>query len=141
MSRCFVIALILLFVAQCPCYCNVWRNPERSGTFTVNEPIMTTGVTADGQPVDDLTVFSPTTSRIYCFVSIEGPESVRLGSRWYQEGELLYDSGLSEVGADRLIWWSMRTTAEEFEEGNYRVEIYAISAPIKVKYFTIRESK
>jgi len=141
MKRCLILAAITLLVAQCPCYCNVWRNPERSGAFVVNDPIMTTGLTADGQPVDNLTTFSSTTSRIYCFVSIQGPESVRLGSRWYREDELLYDSGLIEVGSDRYISWSMSRTAEEFEEGNYRVEIYAISDAILVKRFTIRRSK
>ncbi len=139
MNRYLILAAIILLVAQCPCYCNVWRNPERSGPFVVHDPIMTTGLTADGQPVDNVTTFDSTTSRIHCFVNIQGPESVRLGSRWYREDELLYDSGLVEVGADRYISWSMSRTADEFEEGNYRVEIYVISDPIKVKHFAIRK--
>ncbi len=109
------------------------------GPIYIKDVILTTGLNADGSPVDDVTQFVPAQSRIYCVVKVEAPPGpMRWWAKGYYEDRLLRDAPLM---FDKQGAWAIQVyPGQMFAEGQYRVEIYLDGSrkPAKVVYFTVK---
>jgi hypothetical protein len=102
--------------------------------ITITDVILTTGVDAQGQPIDDVTRFAPTVERIYCVVTVQAPKPINMGARWYYKDILIFEQ--AQTVDQRGYWW-IRPTGEAFPEGQYRVEIYLAKESSRTVYFTV----
>jgi hypothetical protein len=114
----------------------ILRNTDlRQGTITITDIVMTSELDEEGQPVSATTYFSADQPRIYCHVTVSSPKPVNVGIRWYREGELIFvDSAL--VNGWRAFYIEP-LPGEQFQEGNYKVEIYFVEKSVREIEFTI----
>jgi len=110
------------------------RITRTSGTVTITDVVLTSGIDAEGNPVDNVTRFDPTVGYICCVVKLTAPKPIRIGTRWYHEDTLIYEQAITE---DRTGYWCIERTGEAFPEGQYRVEVYLVERPERVIYFTV----
>lgn len=114
-------------------------NPNRSGEVYINEPVMAKGTDEQHNPIEPTTIFKTTDKRIYCTISVEGPEGVRLSARWYYGEKLIYDKMIDLGKQRRGAWWLKVAPGQKFPAGDYRIEIYLTKEPLKVVMFKVVE--
>lgn len=133
-----LIILVMLPVVMSGCI-RIARDPERSGTIYVGEPVMSKAIDERGDPIEPTTVFKTTDKRIYCTIDIRGPDHVRLGARWYYGDKLIYDRVIDFGRQRRGGWWVDVGPDGKFPPGDYRVEIYLLKDPIRTSLFQVTE--
>jgi len=110
----------------------MWTSAQR---VTITSVVLTTGLDALGRPVDNITRFDPTASRIYCVVTIDASRPIYVGTRWYYNDTLIMDKGQT---VDKSGYMSIyRMDGTPLPEGQYRVEIYLVKQPERTVYFTV----
>jgi hypothetical protein len=132
-----VAALLLIFTATA-CL-GIRINPGRSGDIYLDDPVMAKGADAQSGPIDRTNVFRSTDDRIYCTISIRGPDGVHLGARWYYMDKLITDRVIDLGTQRRGAWWLQRPPRGAFPVGDYRIEIYLVKSADKVAYFKVVE--
>lgn len=112
---------------------SIWvAGPQR---ITITSVILTTGVDAQGKPIDNVTHFASTVGRIYCVVTIDAPKPVQVGARWYYNNTLIYDQAITVDKSGYMALY--RKDGTPFPEGQYRVEIYLVKETERTVYFTV----
>ena len=135
----FILQLMtLLTLAVMLGSCTIAVNPDRSGTIYIGDPVTSRGSDDQGVPLDPTKTFKTSDKKIYCTVTIQGPNGVRLGARWFYEDKLVHDVIL-DYGTHRIGVWSLEPPGGQFPAGQYRVEIYLLKDPIKVVTFEVIE--
>lgn len=118
--------------------CRGWNSQGASGAVWLDDPIMTSSVNEDLEPIDKRDTFPLSTTKVYCFERIKGPEKVVLGVKWYKDDELIARNTL-EFGPKRKSYAMLvRGDGAPLGAGNYRCEIYATSKPLRTVEFTIK---
>lgn len=112
----------------------ITRITRVSGTVTITDVVLTSGIDAEGNPVDNVTQFDPTVDYICCVVTLSAPKPVHIGTRWYHEDTLIYEQAITE---GRTGYWCIERTGVAFSEGQYRVEVYLVERPERIVYFTV----
>jgi hypothetical protein len=111
---------------------NIWFS--HTGIM-ITDVILTTGLDAQGRPVDNVTRFDPSVGRIYCVVTIDAPKPISLGMRWYFGDTLIMDQAQTVNNSGYMSIY--RKDGTPFPEGQYRVEIYLAKEPSRTVYFTV----
>jgi len=119
--------------------CHGWNTEGESGAVWLDDPVMASGIDVQRlEPVDVRTTFPITTTKVYCFERIKGPERVILGVHWYKDDELIAQNTI-EFGPERKSYAVLaRMDGAPLGAGNYRCEIYATSKPLRTVDFTIK---
>lgn len=103
--------------------------------ITVEDVILTTGVDAQQEPVDQVAHFTPTIRTMYCVVKMSAPKPIPVVVRWYYQETLI---GEESQTIDRTgVWWIRRTERPSFPEGPYRVEVYLYGYLVRTAHFTV----
>lgn len=126
--------LLVVLVCVCGLAALITKCTRVSGTVTITDVILTTGIDAQGNPVDNVTQFDPTVDRICCVVTLSAPKPVHIGTRWYHEDTLVYEQAITE---DHIGHWCIERIGATFPEGHYRVEVYLVERPERIVYFTV----
>lgn len=112
------------------------RIERTSGSITITDVYLTTGLDAQGQPLPATTQFPPGQPRIYCVVTISAPKPVNVGVRWFYGDELIFDSMALVDG--RRAYFIEPPPGKVFSEGEYRVEVYLVKDPVRVIHFSVK---
>ncbi len=133
LGGCFLVILLCVGgLAAAGATGKIWFS---SSKINIADVVLTTGLDAQGMPVDNVTQFAPTASRIYCVVTIDAPKPIFVGTRWYYNDTLIMDKGQT---VDKSGYMSLyRKDGSPFPEGQYRVEIYLVKEPSRTVYFTV----
>jgi hypothetical protein len=103
--------------------------------INITDVVLSTGVNDQGRPVDNVTRFAPTASRVYCTVQVSAPKPVHVGVRWYYQDALILDQAQT---VDQIGHWMLyRDDGNPFDKGQYRVEVYLVERPSRTIYFTV----
>ena len=106
-----------------------------SSKITITNIILTTGLDAQGRPIDNVTHFDPNVGRIYCVVTINAPKPINVGMRWYYNDTLIMDQSQTMNKSGYMSIY--RKDGSSFPEGRYRVEIYLVRQPERIVYFIV----
>jgi len=104
------------------------------GPYSIDEVILTSELDQDGQPVNNLTKFTPSQT-INCWVGIRGIKGL-IGMRWYYQDQLVYN-GYGATEWQQISTYIRSTPPQLLPKGQYRVEIYTVEKPHETVYFTV----
>ena len=110
----------------------IWTSAQR---VTITNVVLTSGLDAQGRPIDSDVQFDPFVGRIYCVVTIDAPRPIYVGTRWYYDDTLIMDAHqtISESGYMLLY----RKDGSPFPQGQYRVEVYLVKEAERIVYFKV----
>lgn len=131
-----LLAMLTVLVGLSGCL-SIGPNLERSGSIFIEDPVMAKATDDQNNPIDPTTAFKTTDKRMYCTISIKGPDGVRLGARWYYGDRLITDQVIDFGTQRRAAWFLESPPGGSFPAGDYRIEIYLVHSPDKVVYFTV----
>jgi len=95
-----------------------------ASTANISNPVMTTGIDDNYQPVDDLNVF-PVNSVIYVVADMKNaPSDTQITFTWYIENEVLDSVTVSNGDVSDAPVFSYLPAELTTVPGNYSVEIY-----------------
>lgn len=117
------------------------ENEEVTQGIDLGDVVTAEGIGADNEPIDETDRFD--SSQDYIYVVAEADfieEGTTLFARWYRDDEPFEDS--SEIVADRdyrdtYIEFHLENLDNRFEEGDYRVEIFANGNPVAEADFEV----
>lgn len=123
--------LVLLLLGGC-------NYPGSKGPVWLDEPIVTSGISLDEEPVDEVRVFDYGVTKAYCFMTLHGPENVKLFVRWYFEDQLVIeqfvDFGQERKAAPFLDYGA----GQPLPPGKYRCEFGVVAEkPLRVANFRV----
>ena len=103
----------------------------------VEQMIMTHGINADSEALDEVDVFKPDVGRIYSFARVPAKANEKLILKWYYQNELIgaVDNIVSDQG--QIYWYLERP--ELFPQGQYRVELFDKTVHLKSKTFKVEK--
>lgn len=130
-----LIVIILLFLLSA---CRNGNGSDVNGAVWLDDPIMTSGINEDMEPIDERDTFPLSTTRVYCFERIKGPEKVVLGVKWYKDEKLIAKNPIEFDKGRKSYAVLARGDGKPLGPGNYRCEIYATSKPLRTISFTIK---
>lgn len=111
-----------------------------NGPVWLDDPVITTGLDAKGEPIDTVTELDTGVDRVYCFLRIRGPENTKLGVRWFYEDQQILQGGI-DFGAERKgSAFLARQGDLPFPPGKYRCEIYAVEQALRTVDFHVKAS-
>jgi hypothetical protein len=119
----------------------VEENEEVTQGIDLGDVVTAQGVGEGNRPIDETNDFSASQDVIYVVAEVDHiEEGTTLFARWYRDGEAIEDS--SEIVADRdytdtYLEFHLTNEQNEFEEGDYRVEILANGNPVEEVEFSI----
>lgn len=129
-ALCLLIACLLIQITGASLSLNLSR-----GSITISDVVLTSDVTPDFAPVNDISHFDSSAPRIWCLVTLQTDRSVHVGARWYYGNDLLRDDMLQ---TERVAAFFIEPgEGYSFPEGQYRVEIYLVEEPLRTMYFTV----
>jgi hypothetical protein len=133
---CGALALCLLVACLLVRAAGISFSPSLSrGSVTISDVVLTSGVTADLAPVDDVDHFDSSVPYIWCLVTLQTDQPVSIGARWYYGDTLVRDDRLHTDGVAAFA--VEPGGGHSFPEGQYRVEIYLVEEPLRTVYFTV----
>ncbi|KNZ41803.1 hypothetical protein [Acetobacterium bakii] len=95
-----------------------------ASTANISNPVMTTGIDDNYQPVDDLTEF-PVNSIVYVVADMKNaPEDTQITFVWYIENEVIDSVTISNEDVSDAPVFSYLPAELTTVPGNYSVEIY-----------------
>lgn len=127
-----LLLLVLLLTS-----CNVSGN---RGAVWLGDPVITTKLDKTGEPIDSAATLPNDTTIVYCYLSIKGPEGVKLFVRWYHEEQMVVEQFI-DFGKERKAAPLLNFHNDEpLPPGNYRCE-YGIEKdkPLRVINFSVLE--
>lgn len=137
------LVLISLIIAACGLFENereAENEPLTSGA-QFGEVVTAEGIGADNAPLAVADRFSASQDFIYVVAEAESIEAgTTMFARWYRDGEPFEDS--AEVTADRdyedtYVEFHLENLQNNFEEGDYSVQIFVNGNPAEEVEFTI----
>jgi hypothetical protein len=131
----FIFIGILLLIIPNGCIPNIFNNTR--GFIWLDDPIITSGLDADGEPVDEIEVFTSPVNRVHCFLRIRGPDQVQLGVRWYYQDDLIWTDTMNFGQKRKASVFLARDGDKPFPPGDYRCEIYAVEDTLRIAHFRI----
>jgi len=135
----FCLFISIVFLGGCG---SLAPNLQYSGTIRIEDLVMAKSVDSQNNPIDATTTFKATDPRIYAAVSIQGPDDVKLGARWYRGNKLLGPDQWIDLGAQRNgSWWLEPAPGEVLPTGDYRIEIFFVNAPNKIAHFKVIDER
>ena len=109
-----------------------------SGPVWLGDPVITTGLDAKSEPIDNVTELDAGVDRVYCFLRIRGPENTKVGVRWFYEDQQILQGGI-DFGAERKgSAFLARQGDSPFPSGKYRCEIYAVEQALRTVEFHVK---
>lgn len=125
-----VILALLLVVAAC-------NTPGSEGAVWIDNMVITSGIDANGDPIDEVEVFPQDVKRVNCFIAIRGPENVQLGVRWFRDDQFLGQSSIP-FGTQRKNYAFVAGPENgPLMPGTYRCEVFAIQEPLRSVTFRV----
>lgn len=136
------ITIVLLFLTTLFAGCGVFgaanerarQNEEVTQEIELGDIVTAEGIGRDNEPVDETDNFDSSQDFIYVVAEVDFiEEGTTLFARWYRDDEPFEDS--AEITADRdyrntYLEFHLENLENRFEEGDYRVEIYANGNPV-----------
>lgn len=110
------------------------QNEEVTQGVDLGDIVTAEGIGSDNEPVNETDDFSSSQDFIYVIAEVDYiEEGTTLFARWYRDDAPLEDS--SEITADRdyrdtYLEFHLENLENRFEEGDYRVEIFANGNPV-----------
>jgi hypothetical protein len=145
------VTAMLLMIAFVTSGCGLLNNAQRereqqneavTSGAQLGEVVTAEGIGANNAPVEVTNTFSSSQDYIYVVAQAERIEAgTSMFARWSRDGKPLEDS--SELKADRLyedtyVEFHLENLQQNFEPGNYSVQIFVNGNPAKEAQFTIR---
>ena len=142
--------LSLLFVALLLTGCGLFGGAEREREreneevtqgIDLGDVVTAEGIGQNNEPVNETDRFNSSQDVIYVVAEAHHiEEDTTLFARWYRDDEPFEDS--SEITADRdyndtYIEFHLENLQDRFEEGDYRVELFANGNPVEEVEFRI----
>lgn len=107
------------------------------GPVWIDKMVITSGIDANGDPIDEVEVFPQGIKRVNCFIAIRGPENVQLGVRWFRDDQLL-GQGAIPFGTQRKNYAFVAGPENgPLMPGTYRCEVFAIQEPLRSASFRV----
>jgi hypothetical protein len=117
------------------------ENEEVTQGIDLGDVVTAEGIGAGNAPVNETDRFDSSQDVIYVVAEADYiEEGTNLFARWYRDDQPLEDS--SEIQADRdyrdtFIEFHLENLQNQFEEGDYKVEIFANGNPVEEADFRI----
>ena len=113
--------------------------PGNEGPVWIGEPVVTDHLDENDEPIDPVTYFDPSPTKIYCYLSIRGPAGFTMSVRWYREGQLIGESFV-DFGEERKATPYMDfRNGQAIPPGKYRCEYVLGKEPLRSIEFTVAE--
>jgi hypothetical protein len=138
-----VLALVALLIASCGLFGDERQEENEPLTSGVQfgDVVTAEGIGADNAPVAVTDTFSASQDFIYVVAEADSIEAgTTMFARWYRDGEPFEDS--AEVTADRdyqdtFVEFHLENLQNNFEEGDYSVQIFVNGNPAEEVEFTV----
>jgi hypothetical protein len=117
------------------------ENEEVTQGIDLGDVVTAEGIGADNAPLNETDRFNASQDVIYVVAEADYiEEGTNLFARWYRDDQPIEDS--SEIRADRdyrdtFIEFHLENLQNQFEEGDYKVEIFANGNPVEETDFRI----
>lgn len=117
------------------------ENEEVTQGIDLGDVVTAEGIGSNNAPVNETDSFSSSQDVIYVVAEADYiEEGTTLFARWYRDDEPIEDS--SEITADRdyentYVEFHLENLENRFEEGDYRVQIFANGNPVEEAEFSI----
>ncbi len=116
------------------------NTPGERGPVWLGDPVITSGLDQNGNPVDSVEIFDKDVKTVYCYMTIKGPKNFKIWVRWYFEDEFVaeqfVDFGEQRKAAPLLNYHN----GEPIPPGNYSCEFGLIpEKPLRSVKFRIEE--
>ena len=117
------------------------QNEEVTQGIDLGDIVTAEGIGNDNEPLDETDSFDSSQDIVYVVAEVDHiAQGTTLFARWYRDDEPIEDS--AEITADRdyqdtYLEFHLENLENRFEEGNYRVQIFANGNPVGEADFQI----
>jgi hypothetical protein len=111
-----------------------------SGVY-LEDVVLTSKLDASGWPIDQVSSFSSTIDRIYCFLNIRGVFGLPMGGvivvKWYYGPEQIRAHYFDTNSKPAILWIEPRNN-EDFRLGHYTIEVFINQKLVRSVEFEIQ---